>query len=412
MKIITLNPKQFDEYTKNHRYRNYYQTSTYANLMIKFGYNVHYLGIVNENNTLIGASLILYKEVFMGNKIAYAPRGILFDYENREQLLTLGDKLKQLLGKQGFILLRMDPYIISTIRDKDGNIINLNNEIEMIQSNLENAGFNYKGKSLFFENEKPRWESLVLLNKDIDNLYKKLPKRTRHKINKATISGIEINKEENKDVNSIYNLIKSKSKRPLRYYEEFIKSYDSEVYVAKLNTETFVINSRKLYENEMNKNDILAKKIQNTDAKISAKKRILNAKMESDKLLHIYKNNLVLATKLLKENPDGLIVGGAITINYDNATYLIIEGFNKKYSFINPNYLLKWNIITDAKKNNHKYVNLNAVVGEFEQKNPYQGLNEMKLGYNSIITEYIGEFDIILNNFSYGIYKNFSKNKK
>lgn len=412
MKIITLNPKQFDEYTKNHRYRNYYQTSTYANLMIKFGYNVHYLGIVNENNTLIGASLILYKEVFMGNKIAYAPRGILFDYENREQLLTLGDKLKQLLGKQGFILLRMDPYIISTIRDKDGNIINLNNEIEMIQSNLENAGFNYKGKSLFFENEKTRWESLVLLNKDIDNLYKKLPKRTRHKINKATISGIEINKEENKDVNSIYNLIKSKSKRPLRYYEEFIKSYDSEVYVAKLNTETFVINSRKLYENEMNKNDILAKKIQNTDAKISAKKRILNAKMESDKLLHIYKNNLVLATKLLKENPDGLIVGGAITINYDNATYLIIEGFNKKYSFINPNYLLKWNIITDAKKNNHKYVNLNAVVGEFEQKNPYQGLNEMKLGYNSIITEYIGEFDIILNNFSYGIYKNFSKNKK
>jgi len=412
MKIITLDPKQFDEYTKNHRYRNYYQTSTYGNLMIKFGYNVHYIGIVNENNTLIGASLILYKEVFMGNKIAYAPRGILFDYENKEQLSILGEKLKQLLGKQGFILLRMDPYIISTIRDSEGNIINFNNETDNIQKNLEDAGFNYKGKSLFFENEKPRWESLVLLNKDINTLYKNLPKRTRHKIKKATISGIEISKEENKDINTIYNYIKNKSKRPLKYYEEFIKSYESEIYVAKLNTETFVINSRKLYENEMNKNDILAKKIQNTEGKISAKKRILNAKMESDKLLHTYKSNLVLATKLLKENPNGLVIGGAITITYDNATYLIIEGFNKKYSFINPNYLLKWQIITEAKEKNHKYVNINAIVGEFEKENPYRGLNEMKLGYNSMITEYIGEFDIILNNFSYGIYKNFSKNKK
>lgn len=34
---------------------------------------------------------------------------------------------------------------------------------------------------------------------------------------------------------------------------------------------------------------------------------------------------------------------------------------------------------------------------------------EMKLGYNSTITEYIGEFDIVLNNFSYNLYKSFGK---
>ena len=33
----------------------------------------------------------------------------------------------------------------------------------------------------------------------------------------------------------------------------------------------------------------------------------------------------------------------------------------------------------------------------------------MKLGYNSTITEYIGEFDIVLNNFSYNLYKSFGK---
>ena len=33
----------------------------------------------------------------------------------------------------------------------------------------------------------------------------------------------------------------------------------------------------------------------------------------------------------------------------------------------------------------------------------------MKLGYHTIITEYVGEFDIILNNFTYSLYKNFNK---
>lgn len=410
MKIVTLSPKKFDEFATTHKYRNYYQTSNYGNLMINFGYNVHYLGILNDSNALIGATLIIYKDVFMGNKIAYAPRGFLFDFEDKEQTLLLSDKLKQLLGKQGFMLLRMDPYIISTIRDQKGNIINFNNQTNIIQSNLESANFNYKGKSLYFENEKPRWESLILLNKNTNILYKELDKRIRHKIKKATISGIEIIKDNNLD--KIYNFIKNKNHKPLRYYKELINNYNCDIYIANLNTETFVINSRKLYENEMNRNDVLAKKIQSTNTKGIAKRTILNSKMESDKLLNIYKNNLVQATKLLKENPKGLIVGGGIVLNYDNAAYLIIEGFDKNYSFLNSNYLLKWQMILDYKEKNYKYLNLNAVVGEFEKDNKYKGLNESKLGYKSLITEYIGEFDIILNNFTYSIYKNFRKDKK
>ena len=35
----------------------------------------------------------------------------------------------------------------------------------------------------------------------------------------------------------------------------------------------------------------------------------------------------------------------------------------------------------------------------------------MKLGFNTVPTEYIGEFDLILNKFNYSIYKGFSKDK-
>ena len=111
MKIVKLSAEQFDKYASQHRYRNYYQTSEYANVMVKFGYRAQFLGIANDNNQLIGATLIIYKEVFMGNKIAYAPHGILFDYEDPEITKEFAKTLKKVLSSQGFMLLRMDPLL-------------------------------------------------------------------------------------------------------------------------------------------------------------------------------------------------------------------------------------------------------------------------------------------------------------
>ncbi len=60
------------------------------------------------------------------------------------------------------------------------------------------------------------------------------------------------------------NLLKKKYARPIEYYQEFYKHFEGNVdlYFAKLNTETFVINSKKLYEKEMEINDNLPYKIQ------------------------------------------------------------------------------------------------------------------------------------------------------
>ena len=131
--------------------------------------------------------------------------------------------------------------------------------------------------------------------------------------------------------------------------------------------------------------------------------------MESDKLITAYKNSLLVATDLLKNNPDGLIIGGAMIIKYDGAAYIFSEGIDETYGYLNANYLIRWQLINDYTEQGLKYINLNAIVGEFEKKNPFMGLNESKLGFNATITEYIGEFDIILNNFAYNLYKKMNK---
>lgn len=412
MKIVKLSSAQFDKFASSHRYRNYYQSSMYANVMAKFGYRIQFLGMVNDQNKLIGATMILYKEVFMKNKIAYAPRGILYNYENEDTIHELMQKLKKVLSKQNFMLFRMDPYIPLTIRDTDGNIMNFNSKGNQIIDSLKKAGFQYKGKTVAFETEKPRWEALVILQRDIREIFAKLDKRTRNKIRRASNSGIEVIKDLNRNVNQLYNFTGKKDRKPLSFYKKMCESFEDsiDIYYAKLNTETFLINSRRNYEKEIEYNNSLADRIQSMGIDDKERNNYLNKKMESDKLITAYKNSLLKSTDLLKSNPDGIIIAGAMIIKYDNAAYLFTEGFDEEYGYLNASYLIKWQLITDYNNNGYKYVNLNGINGDFEHKDT-TGINETKTGFNVTITEYIGEFDTVLNNFAYNWYKKINKKK-
>lgn len=411
MKIVKLSSSQFDRYASTHKYRNYYQTSMYANVMSKFGYLYQFIGIVNDANKLIGASLIIYKDVWMKNKIAYAPRGILYNYENEQELEEVVDKLKKTLGKQNFMLLRIDPYIPLTIRDCDGNIMNFNNQGTTIIENLKKAGFNYKGKNLYFETEKSRWEALILLQRDVREVFGRFDKRTRNKIRRASSAGVEIEKAPTNNVNKLYQFISKKEKKPMSFFKEIINKFDDdvEIYYAKINTENFLINSRRNYEKELEYNDILANKVQDLSLETKERESYLNKKMESDKLITAYKNSLLKSTDLLKSNPDGILIAASMIIKYDNAAYIFTEGQDDEYGYLNPLYLMKWKLINDYSEQGIKYINLNAICGEFEKKNPYSGLNEAKLGFNTVVTEYVGEFDIVLNSFTYNWYKKMNK---
>jgi len=411
MKIVNLNAEQFDEFAENHKYKNYYQSSEYANLIKNFGYHTQFLGITDEDNQLIGATLIIYKEIFMRNKIGYAPRGILFDYENLETLKEMITILKKTLNKGKFIMFRIDPYIPKTIRNKKGEILNINQKAETIIENLQSVGFKYKGENLYFETEKPRWEALVILKRDIREIFSKFDKRTRNKIRRAANLGIEVTKDKSNDITDLYNFIKDKDHNKIEFYKKLISSFGEKVdlYYAKINTETFIINSRKSYEEEIENNNKLASIIQNVDMNEVEKNDYITKKIESDELVQTYKDTMILATRLLREYPDGLKIAGSLVIKYDNAAFIFVDGIDENYRNLNASYLMRWKMIEEYNNDNFKYINLNGITGDLKKQNKYSGLNETKLGFDSTITEYIGEFDIIINNFNYNLYKNLNK---
>lgn len=405
MKISTINEQQFDVFASSHDYSNYYQSSSYGNLMNEHNLSPMYLGFY-EGAQLVGASLILYKPSFVGFKYGYAPRGLLIDYSNYRQVNSIAKELKNYLFKEKFILLKIDPLILIEKKDKTGKVIEQNPKKDNIMITLKDAGFHHCGFNNNFESIKPRTVAYLDLEKDEEELFNNFSKQIRNKIRKANKFGIEIYKD-NDALEKIYPFIKNKGKYSLKYYQNLKMFFKDkmELYVAKINTEEHVENCRILYEKELEYNEYLNNIISRDGYKGKDMKDILSKKMESDKILVNYKEYLVNSITLLRDHPEGLIIAGTIIIKENDTLHLLIDGYDKNHSKFCPLYLTKWEIIKEY-RNTYKYFNLNGISNNFDkEKNIYKGLNESKFGFNTLGYEYIGEFNLIVNNPIYTLYR-------
>ena len=86
-------------------------------------------------------------------------------------------------------------------------------------------------------------------------------------------------------------------------------------------------------------------------------------------------------------------------------------GNNSKLMSLNANYLLYYQIISDANKNGKKVVDLFGACGNPnpEVTNPIYGIHSFKKRLGGEYTEFIGEFDLITNKFMYILYKFYTK---
>ena len=80
MKLVELSIFEFDEFAKKHPLGNYRETSQYAMYKAEQKYDYDLIGLKDDNNNLIGASIILIKRLNFISQYAYAPRGFLLDY--------------------------------------------------------------------------------------------------------------------------------------------------------------------------------------------------------------------------------------------------------------------------------------------------------------------------------------------
>ena len=327
---------------------------------------------------------------------------------NESSIIEASVKIKDFLNKKNIIYLVIDPHVTHLERDKNGKPIESKQKGVNISESLKRMGYEHRGFNLYFENSKPRW-NMVLKTEDTPiKIFNSFEKSTRTKIRNSLRKGVEVYKGNKDDLKMFYQMINKKHFRKYNYYldmYEIFSNFDMfDVYFARINTEIFLKNSKLLYEHESQKNSKLNADLQKYINNPKQKARLLNKKIESDRLLNSYKNDIIFGTKLYRDQKYIIVASNAI-IKYGNEIFFLIDGINYRFKNFNANHLLKWKIIEEYRNKGFTKFHFNGITGDFTRKNKYVGLFTFKKGFNAVVTEYIGEYSLIVNKPKYNLLK-------
>ena len=385
MKIIELTETQFKNYSKLHSSRNYFQTIEYANIMNN--YNRLFLGFINENdNTIMGAVLLLERSV-LKFKVGYVPGGFLIDYDNDNLFRDFITSLKNYLKEKKFVYLTTDNKTTYKMFDKKGqviyfdtNIIKLLDELSFVKTNRVSE------RKVVLETEKTP-----------DETYKMFNSNTKRNINLALQRSITIYKDDNNSIDTLLNLNNKLNNEEIK---KIIDNFNgdvnsSEIYFAKINPEQYINNYRFLLKKEEERNYNLSQIMQNARAKKSD--ALVNKKMESDRLISKYNNEIIKATNIYTKYPESVIIGAILIIKNNREIYFMDEAFNEELKGFYSSHLIKWEIIKKYLNEGYKIFNL----GSIKSIDKKDGNYTFKMGFGAKVYEYIGTYDLIINRYLY-----------
>lgn len=396
MKIIELTETQFKNYSKLHSSRNYFQTIEYANIMNN--YNRLFLGFINENdNTIMGAVLLLERSV-LKFKVGYVPGGFLIDYDNDNLFRDFITSLKNYLKEKKFVYLTTDNKTTYKMFDKKGqviyfdtNIIKLLDELSFVKTNRVSE------RKVVLETEKTP-----------DETYKMFNSNTKRNIKLALQRSITIYKDDNNSIDTLLNLNNKLNNEEIK---KIIDNFNgdvnsSEIYFAKINPEQYINNYRFLLKKEEERNYNLSQIMQNARAKKSD--ALVNKKMESDRLISKYNNEIIKATNIYTKYPESVIIGAILIIKNNREIYFMDEAFNEELKDFYSSHLIKWEIIKKYLTLGYKIFNF----GNIKSTDKKDGNYLFKMGFGGKVYECLGSYDLIINKWLYHIIKIINNLKK
>lgn len=401
MKIINLTQTQFRNYSNIHQQRNFGQTIEYSQLPEYCNHKKIYLGMIDQSNNLLCASLILIKNVTPTIKEAYAPNGYLIDYSNKSLVTEFTKNLIDYLKEEKVTYLITNPMFKYRIYNKQN--IQLENNISILH-HFYSLGY----KDIGYPNDFSRFDIIIDKKNSSNQIYKNFNRTNKRNIKDSMNIGITLHKGSINDIDTFYNIIKKKTKYGNSYYYNLMNTFKSkdnkmEIFFTKLNPNKFLLNSKKLYEKEHQRNEAIHNLINKNMGKMTEK--ILNKKINSDRLLEKYRILLNKAINLSQKTNDDIIIGTCAIIKNNQEIYFLIDGYKEEYRYIYSTNILKWAIIKKYSILGYQIFNLGEIYMDYSNKNSkYNGQYMHKIGFGGNIIEYPPNLLLIINKPAYNTY--------
>jgi peptidoglycan pentaglycine glycine transferase (the first glycine) len=232
---IVENPtaREWDDFVRTHG-GHVLQSTPWAELKSRFGWGAQRLALARGKELTAGAQ-ILYRQLPLGLRFAYIPRGPVADPQDRETFAALLEGLYAAARKRGAFALKMELNILTP-----GS--SLPSAALRGSSTLQAGGRVDVGLPI-----QPRTTIHVDLTRDLDTLLAQMKPKWRYNIRLAERKGVSVRIGSAEDVVTFYRLLQFTGERDafaihsLDYYrvayESFAKQDSARLFVAEYENE-------------------------------------------------------------------------------------------------------------------------------------------------------------------------------
>ena len=382
-----IDTKDYETYLKNCSNANFMQDYKWAK--VKSNFNNILCGIY-ENDKLIGACSILIRNLGFGLKLMYIPRGPLLNLEDKKLISFFKENIYKLAKENKCYVVTIEPnFCNNEISYKEINEhekvnipINYSNNWKIKHQNLLDNNFVHQGFTKELDKTfQPRYNMVISLTDLENNVLTPEEIRTSFKAKHRQYIGPY---QEKRGV----------------YYKRITDKKDLKLFMQVIN------------ETEKRQN-IFLRKINYFETIFDTfkdKAVFLLGYVDLNKYLEYLENNKGKESEindvknLLKDNKN-LLLGASLTILPSNnegikMSEYIYAGNDLRLSNLKISMGMIYEVIKISTENKCHYCNLGGVDGNLKDN-----LTIYKSKFNTIVFEYIGEYDLIINKFKYIIAK-------
>lgn len=409
LKLSLIEKEKFDHFIKNHPTKSHFLQSLSWGEFSKIKKNLtpYYLGLINDDNEIVAATLLLQKQLPMNLCYFYAPRGFVLDYKKKELVRTMTKKVIEFAKNKNAIFVKIDPDIIKTSINYQ-NEETENPDFEEIFSTLKECGFKHQGFTKNFETMQPRYTFRIDLNQSLEEIENHFSKTTKQRIAKSLKLNTEVVIGTKEDIHEFYHLMTLTENRKdfVSYNEDYYETL-YEVFNGNKNSKATLFLGKVHISKTLKALEDNLKTINNQISILPIDNLSKSAKIKLNELTKQKENILKEIEKFKgykKEYGEDLTLSAHMIIEYGDKAWVLYAGNHNILTETYVNYNTYFEHIKYCKEKGIKIYDQFGTIGDLREDNPRLGLHEFKKKFGGDYIEFIGEWDYIINPIMYFIF--------
>ena len=391
MQFREISEEKYRKFWENHPLKSFLSSPEIGKLRESNGWDVYFVGVEKDKKLVAATMLVSHKRHF-GKYEFYAPRGILVDFYDKDLVHYFVLEIKKFIKSHHGYIFRMDPYLIYKERDIDGNVVEGGVDNSSVVLDLEHLGF----KKVSIPNmEQVGWMfSLPLEGKSEEDILKEMKSGTRNKIRKTEKFGITVNELGYDELDRFQNIMvetgerKNFAVRDVSYFKKMYELFHDKGEVKYYVTELDLVK----YEEKLK--DDRKKSVEKLES-LSAAKYNEGQKKNLENEIASFDKRIKEAEDIRNEKKtDVITLSGSMFMIIQPEIIYLSSGNYEEFLKFDSQYLIQWKMIQYGIKHGFKKHNFYGIPANINTHPKDYGIYEFKRGFNGIVEELIGEFEL------------------